>query len=235
MSGNFSISVCIPALDEEKTLNAVVEDLISNLSSEAKELDIIIVDDGSTDSTSKIADEIKNKYYFVKVIHHQKNLGIGKSFRDALAIATGDYFFCFPADGEDKASCIKQFLPYLDKSTAVTCHHREYDRRSRGRRLISKIYTSILNKIFNMKLKYYNGTTVFPTKTLQSVNLVSCGFFVFAESLIKMASKGTEIKEISVPIAKREHGKSKALTLFSLSQIIGDLIKVKWISKSYGY
>lgn len=226
MGESISISVCVPAINEEKTLKETVDDLVSTLSSYVQKLEIIIVDDGSTDYTPWLAEEIARTYLKVKVIHHKENLGIGTCYRNALAIAQGDYFSWFPGDHENSAEEFVQCLPYLKNDTLVTCHHKIVDPRSFFRRFISSIYTLGLNKYFHLDLKYYNGLTIFPTSVLRSLPLVSNGFVVFAEGLIRAVQRGCQVVELPAILRKRRWGKSKALTILSVRRTIRDLLRV---------
>lgn len=226
MDKNISISICVPALNEEKSLSGAVEDLILSLSPYIKKLEVIVVNDGSTDTTEQIAEQLVKEYSQVKVAHHKKKLGVGSCFRDALVFATGDYFTWFPADHENSAEEFIQCVPYLSPNTIVTCHHWGRDHRPVLRRLISRIYTWILNKYFGLDLKYYNGLTIFPTSILRSFTLITNGFFFLAESLIRAIKSGCRIVELSVPLRKRDWGKPKIFTFLSLTQMVRDFIHI---------
>lgn len=223
MEGSISISICVPAFNEEKTLKAAVEDLILTLTACVRDLEIIIVNDGSNDLTPQLANQLAKERYQVKVIHHKKNSGIASCYRDALAIAEGEYFTWFPADHENRADEFVRCLAYLGKNTVVTCHHQSFDQRSLLRRIISRSYVWILNKYFHLNLTYYNGLSIFPTSVLRSVPLTADGFFLFAESIIRAIKQGCKVVELLAPLRKRNFGKSKAFSLLSLKQMIKDM------------
>lgn len=218
----FNISVCVPAFNEEKSLRAAVEDLILSLSPYLRRLEIIIVDDGSTDATPETADCLCREYSQVKAVHHKYKSGIGRCYRDALAIASGEYFTWFPSDHEDRAEEFVRYLPYLDENTAVTVQHVGSDPRSLTRRVISRCYTWLVNKIFSLDLQYYNGLTMFPVSVLRSFGLIADGFFIHAEGLIRARRRGFKVVELSAPLKKRENGISRALSVSSLIQILKD-------------
>ena len=230
MNNFISLSICIPAFNEEDALNLVVEDLIAVLLQHIDKLEIIIVNDGSRDSTFKIAYKLSKKYDFVKIVKHESNQGIGSCFRDALMIAKGEYFTWFPADYENSAYEIVGCLGYLNKSSIITSHHKGFDSRSKLRKIISIVYTLMYNSFFGLKIKYYNGLTIFPVETLRSLNLRSNGFAIFAESIIKSLNSGVKIVELSIPLNKRSCGRSKSLTLISFLRMVRDM---RWILKEY--
>lgn len=226
ISKALSFSVCMPAFNEEENLRGAADDLIKTLSFYVKEIEIIIVDDGSTDNTLRVAKEIAQEYPEAKVLHHKKRLGIGACYHDALAVARGDYFSWFPADHENSAAEFIKCLPYLTNATIVTCHHLGQDPRSVWRRCVSRSYTWVLNKYFHLNLKYYNGLTIFPTPLLHSLSLVSHGFLFTAENIIKAIKKGYRVIELSVPLVGRKGGNSKIFTILSISQTIKDILYI---------
>lgn len=221
-ANNFIVSVCVPAFNEEENIRAAVEDLLFNLSPAVRDLEVIIVDDGSTDSTPLLADNLVKEYPQVKTIHHKSNSGVGNSYRDALAIANGDYFTWFPSDHENSAQELVQCLKYLNKDIIVTSHHKGHDPRPFSRRLISRFYTFILNNYFHLNFKYYNGLTIFPTKLLRALPLKAKGFMFNAENVILTVKSGCHMIELQAPLGKRAKGRSKALTVSSFSQILRD-------------
>ena len=195
MPKDVKLSICVPAFNEERSLKGAVEDLMLALSGLVNELEIIIIDDGSTDSTAQVAEQLSDKYSQVRVISHAKKSGVGISYRDALAVARGDYFTWFPGDHEDSAQEFTKYIPYLDSDTVVTCHHLGYDCRSLLRRSLSRIYTWILNRCFRLDLKYYNGLAIFPISKVRSLPLMANGFALFAENLIGAAKRGCRVVE----------------------------------------
>jgi len=232
MGNDINISICVPACNEEESLEGAVEDLLITLSPAVQKLELIIVNDGSTDSTSRIAELLAGRYRQIKVIHHRRNSGLGVCYRDALAIAEGDYFTWFPSDHENSAAEFIQCLPYLKQKTIVTCYHQEQDPRSALRRCISRSYTFILNKYFHLNLKFYNGLTIFPISLLRSLPLVAKGFVLVAESLIRAIQSGYEVVELPAPLKNRVGGKSKALTFTGAYQILVDLFHILILVRS---
>jgi glycosyltransferase involved in cell wall biosynthesis len=226
MRNDFVLSVCVPAFNEEANINKSVQDLIHCLSKSLEKFEIIIVDDGSRDSTSKIANDLAKKHNEIKIIVHMKNSGIGSCYRDALSIAQGDYFTWFPADCEDPVEALSSCLPYLDKDTILTTYHPDVGSRSQFRRSLSRVYTLILNGYFKLGLKYYNGLNIVPTQVVRGLNLLSDGFFCNAEIVIRGAQNGKRILEIATPLGRRSSGRSKALSCGSLLRAARDLMKI---------
>jgi len=223
---DIAVSICVPAFNEEKTLRGAVEDLLETLHSKVGGLDIIIVDDGSTDSTTQVSVQLMRMHKNIRVIRHAKRMGIGASYRDALKIARGDYFTWFPADHENSAQEFILCLPYLKKGAIATCYHRGQDPRTYLRRFISRGYTVLLNIVFRLNLKYYNGLTIFPLSALSPSVSLCDGFFFTAENIIKAVRRGYKVIELPAPLKGRASGSSSALTFSSFRQAISDILRI---------
>ena len=88
------ISVVVPVYNVEKYLERCVDSIIKQT---YKNLDIILVDDGSQDNSGKICDKYKEKYNNIQVIH-QKNQGLSIARNNGLAIAEGNYITFIDSD-----------------------------------------------------------------------------------------------------------------------------------------
>lgn len=226
MKTNVHLSICVQAFNEEIALRSAVEDLLMYLVPVVSTLDIIIVDDASTDSTRALADKLAREHESVRTVYHPVNMGIGACFRDALAVARGNYYTDFPGDHENSARELAQAVEHLKEGHLVTTHHRNSDPRPLRRRLVSRAYTAALNRILGLRLKYYNGLTVFPTVALRRVPLTVDGFFYSAEALVKVLRSGYRVTELDYPLRARESGRSTALGVVSLCRSVRDCLRL---------
>lgn len=226
MLKDLSISICVPAFNEEITLRHAVEDLQKTLVAHIRGIEIIIVDDGSTDSTPQLAEELAKEFSNVKVTHHKKKLGVGVCYRSALAAATGDYITWFPADHENPAEQFIPSFPYFKKDSIVIFHHLGRDNRFLLRRFISRIYTKFINIYFNLDLKYYNDLTIMPTSLARSLTPVSCTSVIWAEILIRVIKHGYKLIELSAPLKGRQGSRSKTFTCLSIIKIMKDIFYI---------
>lgn len=105
------LSVIIPVYNVEKFLKESVDSILNQ-----KEFlhEIILVDDGSTDGSSVLLDELYADYDFIKIVHKQ-NEGQGPSRNLGTSIATGDFIYYFDSDDICKPGLFKQFYRILSK------------------------------------------------------------------------------------------------------------------------
>lgn len=91
------LSLIVPAYNEAILLDSTVRRLHAVVAGLKVTYEIIIVDDGSSDGTAAIADQLAATLASTRV-HHQKNAGIGGAFRAGAGLAAGDYLMLWPAD-----------------------------------------------------------------------------------------------------------------------------------------
>lgn len=116
-SNKLILTVCIPAHNEGKTLNKIVQKLISvDFRPSKVSLEIIIINDCSTDNTNLIANKLSEEYpQIIKVINNVKHMGKSQSLRKGILKASikSDYFVCQDADLEYDPRDLSEMLRYL--------------------------------------------------------------------------------------------------------------------------
>ncbi len=113
------ISVIVPIYNVEKYLSKCIESIIHQTYSE---LEMILVNDGSTDGCGKICDEFQKKDSRIKVIH-KENGGLSDARNVGIEMATGDYIFCIDSDDYIDLDMFDYCLKELEKEEAdiVVC------------------------------------------------------------------------------------------------------------------
>lgn len=222
----YKVTVIMPALNEEHGLSAGIEDVMAgfrvfNISGE-----LIVVNDGSTDSTGRIADDCKKFYSNMNVIHHKSPRGIGAAFRAGVQKAQGEIVVMIPADGENEASEILRYLPLMEEVDIVIPFVSAPEVRTWKRRLLSFLYRKIINVTFGLPVRNVTGTVMYRKAILKDISLKSRGFFFQTELLIKTAGKGYLYKEVPYVLKKRKEGISKSTTFGSLMNIVWSYLSV---------
>ena len=209
-----SVSVIIPAYNEEENIELAARTVINVLSNIGiKDYEILIINDGSTDRTKTIINNLAGKNTHIRTIHHVQNQGIGSAFRTGIQNATKVYFTGFPADMDWSIDSFKNLVLAKKEHCFVSCYLENMEDRQFRRQLISQSFTIVMNIIFRLKFRYYNGYFICPTEILKQIEFNSDGFTIFAEIKVKVIRKGVTFIEISSEHRPRLHGVSKAYTV----------------------
>ena len=210
---NLSLLVVIPCLNEEATVEGVIAGIPAELPGIAHR-EVLVVDDGSTDRTGALA-----KAAGAIVLRHEKNLGLGSSFREAVEVALTrgvDILVNIDGDGQFDPSHIPILLePIVDQRAEMVTASRFLDAellprmpaiKRWGNRWVAKIVSLLTGRRYQ---DVSCGFRAFSRKALLQMNLF--GTFTYTqESFLDLAFKGLRILEVPVRVrGTREFGQSR--------------------------
>lgn len=237
-----SITVMIPAFHEAGNLKKTAKEVLNNLKkSNFSDYEILVIDcldkNGVDDGTSLIAEELSKLDSHVKAIHNPY-VNLGYKFWQGVSLAKMEYYIWIPGDGENNPA-ISELFAAAGKADLVIAYTLNEEVRPLNRRIISSTYTIILNTLFGLRLKYFNGTCVYKTDILRSLpnsTKMTRDPSFNAEILIKLLKRGHSYMEQGVHINPRMSGKAKTLNLRNLKDVAANMLKVFWevrIMKAY--
>ena len=193
-----SIIVGIPAFNEEKNIAV----LIIQLKKVADK--IIVCNDGSTDLTSKIAEELG-----ATVINHEKNLGYGAAIRSIFLKSrdlNGDILVTFDADGQHRVEDINKVInPIINEESDLVIGSRFLDENEKEVPQYRKVGIKIITKITNATIKKQltdsqSGFRAYSKKVLDELNPSELGMGISTEILIKASARNFRISEVPIKI-----------------------------------
>lgn len=124
-----TLSVIIPAFNEEESIEEFLLSVIGATTSIQK-LEIIIIDDGSTDSTSQIVERVSKKDCRIKLFSLMSNSGHMAAITAGLKVCTGDWIVTIDADGQDDPNFIPKMLELCLKNSAQICFMTRINRKN---------------------------------------------------------------------------------------------------------
>ncbi len=206
-----AVSFVVPALNEEKNIEATVKHILEAGRQSCRDFEIILVNDGSIDRTGAIMDELAVRHRTVRVVHNERNSGYGGAFKRGAAVAQKDYVVRVCADDVSPAECLEKTLHEVGKADLVLPYLTNSEVRSLGRRFCSWGFTTLINALFGQRVRYYNHCVVFRRENLKAITIVTNGFVYQAEAVVKLLKAGCTYVEVAVYDVPRVHGKSTAL------------------------
>lgn len=225
-----SFSFIVPALNEEKNLPAVMEEIVSNArQGGVHDYEIIVIDDGSTDGTAAAVAELSARYGNIEYIRNESRQGVGKSFFAGAAIAKKDYCLIVPGDNEFGLDFFPGAVSALSAGGPdfVVTHVLNPGLRPFHRRAISFFYINIFNLLFQTDFRYTNGIVIYPTDWIRPVRLVSSGYTFQSEALLIACREGKRFASAGMNIRPRAHGKSKMFSFGTMAEILASLARMK--------
>jgi dolichol-phosphate mannosyltransferase len=221
------VSVVIMAWNEAASLAAVAREIQAELTCLGESYEILVVDDGSTDGTSLIADELAATLPGLRAHHHGQNRGLGAVYRSGFALARGELVTFFPADGQFPASILGDYLPATADADIILglLPDRGGPLTARALSLGERL---LLRALFG-RFPRFQGILMFRRELLRDTVLVSQGrgWTVLMEFILRKARSGARIKNMPISMRPRASGDSKVNNLRSIASNLRQVLALR--------
>jgi len=205
------VVITIPAYNEEKTIGNVIDNIKSVMGEAKHEYQIIVVDDGSKDSTAEIA-----KKTGVVVYSHPKNYGLAEAFKTEMQKCLdlgADVIVHTDADGQYLPKEIPSLIKEVEKGADLVLGSR-FKGKIESMPLIKKLgnraFSRVISQITKVKITdAQTGFRAFTKDVAKKIDIIS-NYTYTQEQIIKAIRKKFKIKEVPVYFAKRD-GKSRLI------------------------
>ncbi len=204
------LSVIVPAYNEKETIREVLE----RIRQVPQDLEIIVVDDGSTDGTRETLACLDLPD--VRVIFHEQNGGKGTAIRTGVAHATGDYVIIQDADLEyDPQEYPLLLQPIVEGRADVVYGSRfrgRLERMSPVQWLGNRFLTLVTNLLYGVVLSDMETCyKLVPTKVIRQLDLRSRGFEFEPASTAKLLRRGYRLDEVPITYVARDASQGKKI------------------------
>jgi len=202
-----SLSVILPALNEQDNIELVIKSALEFLPSLASRYEIIVVDDGSEDRTPQIVDSLARRYQEVVSLRHPRNQGYGAALRTGFDQAKNDLIFFTDGDGQFDIKELPLLLDFAEE-TDLVCGYRIKRADSLRRRINAWIYNWLIKSLFGLRVRDIDcAFKLLRRQVIENINLESRGALINAELLILARKRGYRIREVGVSHYRRVKGK----------------------------
>ena len=224
------LSVVIPVYNEKDNLNPLAEGIVNVLNSIKKSYEIILVDDGSTDGSKKVLQELCDQYSGFRALIFQQNCGQTAAFDAGFKYANGKVIITLDADLQYDPRDIPSLLEKLVEYDVV-CGYRANRADLWIKRISSKIANFVRNKLSDECIRDVGcSLKAFKKECMDVVKLFE-GMHRFFPTLMKM--EGYKVIEVPVNHLPRKHGYSKYSIRNRVFKSFRDLIAVRWMKRRY--
>lgn len=204
-----SLSLIIPAYNEESAIEETALVYKQKLEKIAKKYEIIIVDDGSNDRTPRILKKLKKQFSEVRVITHKKNLGVGKALSDGFKAAKCNWVMHNSADQPFDIDDLEKARALFTKSDVIVVEREDRSANSPIRKVTSLASLFLVKLLFGTNIKDFHFIQLYRRQILKGVKISSRDTFMPAELLVKLSKKNYTINQFKAKFHKRTAGYSK--------------------------
>jgi dolichol-phosphate mannosyltransferase len=209
-----SLSIIIPAYNEAENIIDTLENVTKALEPLPVRHEILVIDDGSTDTTATLVTSHLSRFPAVRLLVNERNMGFGWSYRRGVDAASLDHIVMVHGDNAWGHETLREFFSCVGDADVIVGYTRDmWGTRTKTRTLISKGYTLVVNLITRRRLKYYNGLQIHIAPVLKSLRIQSSGYGFQSEVLVKSLRLTRTVIEVPMDLIEREKGESKAFRL----------------------
>jgi len=211
------LSIVIPCYNEEKTLKQCLQHVLA-IQDESLSLEIIIVDDCSTDNSLNIAKAMSKSFPEITVLCHEQNRGKGAALQTGFQHATGQIVAIQDADLEyDPADLKRMIAPIADNKADVVLGSRF---ASGGAHRVLYFWHSLGNKFLTLLSNMFSDLNltdmeccykVFRREIIQKITIRESRFGVEPELVAKVSQMRVRIYEMGVSYAGRTYAEGKKI------------------------
>ena len=212
-----SLSFVFPMYNEIGNVERCVAEALATGRKITSDLEIVLVDDASTDGCGVLADQLAERHPEVKVMHHAKNRKLGGAIRTGFAAATKDWILYIDSDLPIEMDDALLAVP-LTASAEMVIGNRQGRAEGPKREIMSWVYNRLIRVLFGLNVRDVNfAFKLFRRSILERISLQSEGSFIDAELLIETHKAGFRIAELPLRYFERTAGVS---TLASGSVVV---------------
>lgn len=206
-----SISLVIPMFNEEANIDHAIAYAVDALAVHAREYEIIIVDDASTDESPDIVRRAAAGNPRIRLIRHEFNQKLGASLRTGFAAAQYDYILYMDADLPFDPDVLSRAIRAMNVTRADVISGYRFDRTTEGlkRTVYTIIYNWMIRLLFNIYVRDINFSfKLMRREVLEAITLRSEGSLIDAELIVKARNHGFAIQQIGLDYFPRVMGTS---------------------------
>jgi len=224
-----SLSFVLPMYNEAEIIRESIQAVTSIATHLTDDYEIIVVDDGSTDESVSIVEELVKKDERLRVITLEKNSRFAGALKKGLESATKETIIYTDSDLGIDEEDIKKSLPLIEDADIVNIYSKKQKGETLGRMIISIIYNLLVNFLFRLHIRDVNSSfKIFRRDVVQGMELISTSPFIDAEIFIRAKASGYRIAQTPIVFEDRTGGRSSMARPSIIFAIFRDILKFRF-------
>lgn len=228
-----SLSLVLPAYNEEENIRIVVEQALSVLPTYVDTFEVIPVNDGSSDATGAILDDLAREDDRVRPVSYRVNKGYGGAVASGFDATRYDYVMFMDADRQFDINDIEMLAPFVGRFDIVAGFRMERS-DPLHRRINAEIFNVAVRILFGVHLRDLDcAFKILRGDQLRSLDLISEGALINCEMQAKLRRQGATLVQVGVHHYPRVAGSSTGGNLKVILRAMRDILILWWKMRDY--
>lgn len=231
-----SLSIFFPVYNDAHTIQKLVKDAYTYGKECALELEVIVVNDGSTDSSREVIKKIQIKHPSLVVVTHPENKGYGAALIAGFKKAKNAWVFYTDADGQYAMHELPGLVGMVTPTTDIVNGFKIVRSDNVLRVIIGSLYNTMLHKLYSLPIADVDcDFRLIKKSCLNRINLQSHSGGICLELILKLKKIGARFAQIGVHHYPRKYGTSQFMTVANLARTLKEHINLFRTSSSTNY
>ncbi|MBT3601968.1 MAG: glycosyltransferase family 2 protein [Candidatus Latescibacteria bacterium] len=205
-----SLTCFFPCYNDAHSIGSLVAAADTVAAEYTSDYEIIVIDDGSTDSSRELLTELQNKYPNLKLILHEQNKGYGGALQSGFRGATKDLIFYTDGDGQYDVFELRKLLRVMQEGVDVVNGYKIERSDPLHRIIIGKVYLNLMRFLFFFKVRDVDcDFRLMRREIFDQISLHHTSGVICIELVKKMELSGYHFVDFPVHHFHRTHGKSQ--------------------------
>jgi glycosyltransferase involved in cell wall biosynthesis len=225
-----SLTAFFPAYNDQNTIEGIVRTVAEEILKVTNDFEVLVVDDGSKDETGVILDRLAAELPYLRVIHHERNMGYGAALITGFTNARKDLIFYTDGDGQYDVRELHNLLAHLKPNVDLVNGYKVKRADAWYRIWIGAMYRRAMRWAFRLSIRDVDcDFRLFRRYIFEKISLESRSGVICVEMAKKFEQAGFRMVEVPVSHYPRLHGRSEFFRVRHLVYTFKGLLKIWWM------
>ena len=221
------LSIVLPAYNEEENIERAISEATVAAERLVADHEIVVVDDGSTDSTAARVQAVAAVDPRVRLVQHGRNRGYGEALRSGFLASRLDFVFFTDADLQFDMAELVLLLRYVGM-VDVVAGYRINRQDTLVRRLNAYAWNCLVRVLFYVPVRDIDcAFKLFDRRVLREVDITAVGAMVNTELMVKLGRSGASVVEVGVHHRPRRAGEARGASLRVIATALREIVRMR--------
>ncbi len=224
-----SVSAMFPCYNDAPTIGGLVDQVYAALTALVPTVEVIVVNDGSTDASRDVLDTMATDRPWLRVIHHPQNRGYGQALISGFTAARHDWIFYTDGDAQYDAREAALLVPLATSSIDIVQGYKVGRGDPWYRKIIGRFYHHVVKLMFRLRVRDTDcDFRLFRRRLFTDAPLTSSSGVICVEMMFRFQRLGARFVEAPVHHYFRPHGRSQFFRLPAIGRSALQLLSLWW-------
>ena len=223
------LTVFFPAYNDSGTIASMVIAAVRTASRLTPDFEVLVINDGSSDATAEVADELARLYPQVRVVHHERNRGYGGALRSGFSSAAKEFIFYTDGDAQYDPREMARLWEQMGDGVDLVNGYKISRSDPLHRILIGRFYHHTVKTLFGLRVRDVDCDFRLMRRSIfDHVSLEKSSGVICLEMMKKITDAGFRIVEVPVHHYHRAYGKSQFFNFRRIFRTGIDVFRLWW-------